>query len=60
MSNYNSDSLTSQKDREASKSNGKTKPYDEIPAEPEYTNDNPVAATILKGQQIQDTYLQPT
>ncbi|XP_036355791.1 protocadherin beta-3-like [Octopus sinensis] len=57
---YNSDTLTSQKDREASKSNGKTKPYDEIPAEPEYTNDNPVAATILKGQQIQDTYLQPT
>ncbi|GAB1604149.1 protocadherin beta-15-like [Argonauta hians] len=60
MSIYNSDTLTSQKSRGTIKSHGKTKPYDEIPTESEYTNDNPAPGTLVKGQQIQDTYLQPT
>ncbi|GAB1604143.1 protocadherin beta-15-like [Argonauta hians] len=60
MSIYNSDTLASQKSRGTIKSHGKTKPYDEIPTESEYTNDNPAPSTLVKGQQIQDTYLQPT
>ncbi|GAB1604146.1 protocadherin beta-15-like [Argonauta hians] len=60
MSIYNSDTLASQKSRGTIKSHGKTKPYDEIPTESEYTNDNPAPGTIVKGQQMQDTYLQPT
>ncbi|GAB1604140.1 protocadherin beta-15-like [Argonauta hians] len=60
VSIYNSDTLTSQKSRGTIKSHGKTKPYDEIPTESEYTNDNPAPGTLVKGQQIQDTYLQPT
>ncbi|GAB1604135.1 protocadherin beta-15-like [Argonauta hians] len=60
MSIYNSDTLASQKSRGTIKSHGKTKPYDEIPTESEYTNDNPAPGTLVKGQQIQDTYLQPT
>ncbi|GAB1604142.1 protocadherin beta-15-like [Argonauta hians] len=57
---YNSDTLASQKSRGTIKSHGKTKAYDEIPTESEYTNDNPAPGTLVKGQQIQDTYLQPT
>ncbi|GAB1604151.1 protocadherin beta-15-like [Argonauta hians] len=60
MSIYNSDTLASQKSRGTIKSHGKTKPYDEIPTESEYTNGNPAPGTLVKGQQIQDTYLQPT
>ncbi|GAB1604137.1 protocadherin beta-15-like [Argonauta hians] len=60
VSIYNSDTLASQKSRGTIKSHGKTKPYDEIPTESEYTNDNPAPGTLVKGQQIQDTYLQPT
>ncbi|GAB1604147.1 protocadherin beta-15-like [Argonauta hians] len=60
MSIYNSDTLASQKSRGTIKSHGKTKPYDEIPTESEYTNDNPAPGTLVKRQQIQDTYLQPT
>ncbi|GAB1604134.1 protocadherin beta-15-like [Argonauta hians] len=60
MSIYNSDTLASQKSRGTIKSHGKTKPYDEIPTESEYTNDNAAPGTLVKGQQIQDTYLQPS
>ncbi|GAB1604150.1 protocadherin beta-15-like [Argonauta hians] len=60
MSIYNSDTLASQKSRGTIKSHGKTKPYDEIPTESEYDNDNQAPGTLVKGQQIQDTYLQPT
>ncbi|GAB1604136.1 protocadherin beta-15-like [Argonauta hians] len=60
ISIYNSDTLASQKSRGTIKSHGKTKPCDEMHTESEYTNDNPVPGTLVKGQQIQDTYLQPT
>ncbi|GAB1604141.1 protocadherin beta-15-like [Argonauta hians] len=46
MSIYNSDTLASQKSRGTIKSHGKTKPYDEIPTESEYTNDNTAPGTL--------------